>query len=381
MNAEQGPNAERGSRNAEQQCERHLASDPPCLFRGDLVEAVHDVHAAVVDTRGRLVARTGDPDLVTFWRSAAKPFQAMPLVEDGVTDRFGFTSEELALVCASHSSEPAQVARVRELLGKIGCSERDLLCGPHPPLSERVAQDYATRGLRLTAVFSNCSGKHAGMLALARHHGWPTEFYIRPEHPVQQRCLREVSRWTDVGVADVRTATDGCGVVCFGIPLRNMALAYARLANAEVGTRNAEQAGGRPDTNERGLLFRVPRSAFRVVEAMLRHPDLIAGEGRPCTELMRAHPGRVVVKVGAEGVYCALLPRDGLGVAIKVADGHALASALALAAVLEQLGLRPRPASLTARSLLNTRGEPVGELRVNGGLEQQKDGGPRMGEA
>ena len=219
------------------------------------------------------------------------------------------------------------------------------------------------------------------MLALARHHAWSTEFYTRPDHPVQQRCLQEVSRWTDVGVADVRTATDGCGVVCFGIPLRNMALAYARLANAEVGTRNAEEAGGRPDTNERGLLFRVPRSAFRVVEAMLRHPDLIAGEGRPCTELMRAHPGRVVVKVGAEGVYCALLPRDGLGVAIKVADGHALASALALAAVLEQLGLRPRPASLTAWPLLNTRGEPVGELRVNGGLEQQKDGGPRMGEA
>ena len=114
---------------------------------------------------------------------------------------------------------------------------------------------------------------------------------------------------------------------------------------------------------------------------MLRHPDLIAGEGRPCTELMRAHPGRVLVKVGAEGVYCALLPRAGLGVAIKVADGHAVAAALALAAVLEQLGLRPRPASLTARPLVNTRGEPVGELRVNGGLEQQKDGSPRAGEA
>ena len=339
-------------------------------LRGGVVEAVHDVHAAVVDTRGRLVARTGDPDLVTFWRSAAKPFQAMPLVEDGVTDRFGFTSEELALVCASHSSEPAQVARVRELLGKIGCSERDLVCGPHPPLSERVAQDYATRGLRLTAVFSNCSGKHAGMLALARHHGWPTEFYTRPEHPVQQRCLREVSRWTDVGVADVRTATDGCGVVCFGVPLRNMALAYARLAIADFGLRIADSKGGGSIRN--------PQSA--IVQSMMRHPDLIAGDGRPCTEMMRAHPGRVVVKVGAEGVYCALLPRDGLGVAIKVGDGHAVASALAMAAVLEQLGLRPRPASLTARPMVNTRGETVGELRVNGGLEQQKDGGPGGGE-
>jgi len=339
-------------------------------LRGDLVEAVHDVHAAVLDAGGRLVARAGDPDLVTFWRSAGKPIQALPLVEDGVADRFAFTSEELALVCASHSSEPGQVARVRELLGKIGCGERDLLCGPHPPLSEQVARDYATRGVRLTAVYSNCSGKHAGMLALARHHGWPTEFYTRPDHPVQQRCLREVSRWTDVPVAAIRTATDGCGVVCFGIALRAMALAYARLAIADFGLRIADWKGGGSIRN--------PQSA--IVQSMMRHPDLIAGEGRPCTELMRAHPGRVVVKVGAEGVYCALLPRDGLGVAIKVADGHALASALALAAVLEQLGLRPRPASLTAWPLLNTRGEPVGELRVNGGLEQQKDGGPRMGD-
>src|SRR3989441_4182209 len=114
---------------------------------------------------------------------------------------------------------------------------RSLLCGPHPPLSERVAQDYATRGVRVTAVYSNCSGKHAGMLALARHHGWPTEFYTRLEHPVQQRCLAEVSRWTDVSVADIGTAVDGCGVVCYGLPLRNMALAYARLANAEFGMR------------------------------------------------------------------------------------------------------------------------------------------------
>jgi len=310
-------------------------------LRGGWVETVHEVHVAVMDSSGRLVARTGDPELVTFWRSAAKPFQALPLVEDGAAGQFGLTSEELALACASHSSEPGQVARVRELLGKIGCSERDLLCGPHPPLSDRVAHDYQTRGVRLTAVYSNCSGKHAGMLALARHHGWPTEFYTRLEHPVQQRCLAEVSRWTDVPAVEIKTAVDGCGVVCYGLPLRNMASAYARLGHAD-----------------------------RVRDAMLRHPELIAGEGRPCTEMMRAHPGRVIAKVGAEGVYCALLTQEKLGVALKVTDGHAIAAALAMAAVLEALGLRPRPASLTARPSVNTRGETVGELRVNGGLEQ-----------
>jgi L-asparaginase II len=319
-------------------------------LRGGVVEAWHDVHVAVVDRTGRLVAHGGDPRLVTFWRSAAKPFQAAPLVEDGVMERFGITDQELALACASHSSEPAQVAKVRELLAKIGCAERDLLCGPHPPLSERVAQDYQARGVRLTPVYSNCSGKHAGMLALARHHGWPTEFYPRPEHPVQQRCLAEVSRWAEVPEEKIATGVDGCGVVCFALPLRSMALAYAKLGSGE-GT-----APGSP----------LPRLAA----TMLHHPELIAGEGRPCTELMRAHPGRVIAKVGAEGVYCALLVGEGLGVALKVADGHAVASALALAAVLEALGLRPLPSTLGPRPNLNTRGEPVGELRVNGGLEQ-----------
>ena len=328
--------------------------------RGGLVEAWHDVHVAVVDAAGKLVAKVGDPDLVTYWRSAAKPFQALPLAADGVLERFAFTTEELALCCASHSSEPQHVAIVRDLLRKIGCGERDLLCGPHPPLSETVARDYASRGVRLTAIYSNCSGKHAGMLALARHHGWPTDFYTRVEHPVQRRCLEEVSRWTDVAVPDIKTAVDGCGVVCYGLPLRQMALAYARLAIADFGSRVADSKGAGPIRN--------PQSA--IVQSMLRHPELIAGSGRPCTDLMRAHPGRVLAKVGAEGVYCALLVRDGLGVALKVADGHGLAAALALAAVLEELGVRPRPASLGARPNVNTRGDTVGELRVNGGLEK-----------
>jgi len=351
------------------------------LIRGAVVESRHRVHVAVVDSTGTLVARAGDPALVTFWRSAAKPFQALPLVLDGAADRFGIGPAELALCCASHSSEPAQVQLVRELLQKIGCTERDLLCGPHPPLSEAVAQDYQTRGLRLTAVYSNCSGKHAGMLALARHHGWPTEGYTHPDHPVQQRCLAEVSRWTEVPAASIGTATDGCGVVCYALPLRNMSWAYARLSNAERGTsqtRKSERGtrnsngdsipDGPQSIRHRRAPFRVPTSAFRVVEAMLRHPELVAGEGRPCTELMRAHPGRVVTKVGAEGVYSAALVQERLGVTLKVEDGHGGAAALALAAVLAELGLRPQPASLVVKPTRNSRGDVVGELRVNGGL-------------
>ena len=307
------------------------------LRRGTVVESRHQVHVAVVDGQGTLIGEAGDPQLVTFWRSAAKPFQAMPLVDDAVVGRFKLTAQDLALVCASHSSEPQQVALVRDLLQKIGCTERDLLCGPHRPLAEPVAKDYETRGVRLTAVYSNCSGKHAGMLALAKYHGWPTEFYTRLEHPVQQRCLAEVSRWTGMPAEEIGVAVDGCGVACFAMPLVSMALAYARLEGP-------------------------------IRDAMLRHPELIAGEGRPCTEMMRAHPGSVITKVGAEGVYSAQLVREKIGVALKVEDGHSVASALAMAAVLAELGLRPQPESLVARPTQNSRGETVGEMRVIGGL-------------
>ena len=319
------------------------------------------MHVAVVDGAGRLVASAGDPDYRTFWRSAAKPFQALPLVEDGVAQRFGLTRQDLALACASHSSEQGQVALVREFLQRVGCSERDLMCGPHRPLSDAVARDYETHGVRLTAVYSNCSGKHTGMLALAKHHGWPPEFYARSEHPVQQRCLKSVSEYTDVPVESsppdplsvrsphpltpspfgraetIGVAVDGCGVACFALPLRNMALAYTRLDGP-------------------------------ILEAMVHHPELIAGEGRPCTEIMRAHPGRVVAKVGAEGVYSALLIRESLGVTLKVEDGHSVASALAIASVLAELGLKPQPAALLKKPITNSRGETVGEMRVNGGL-------------
>jgi len=316
--------------------------------RGGATETVHRVHVAVVDADGTLVARAGDPALVTFWRSAAKPFQALPLVADGVADRFALSSAELALCCASHSSEPAQVEQVQAFLARIGCSERDLRCGPHTPLADHVAKDYQARGVRLTPAYSNCSGKHTGMLALARHRTWPTEDYHRLAHPVQQRCLEAVSRWTGVATERIGTAVDGCGVVCFALPLRNMALAYARLGTGE---------------RERG-------KSQTIVEAMLRHPELIAGERRPCTEMMRAHPGRVITKVGAEGVYSALLVGERLGVALKIEDGHGPAAALAMAAVLEQLGLRPQPPSLLERAHFNTRGERVGELRVFGTLER-----------
>lgn len=324
-----------------------------CASRGDLVESTHAVSVAVVDRDGKQVAWSGDPGIATFMRSAAKPFQAIPLVEDGVTDRFAVTSEEMALICASHSSEPEQVAAIRRLLTRVGCEEASLVCGPHAPLAFgfAVRPEGMARPEELiprTSVSSNCSGKHAGMLALARHHGWPSDGYEQSDHPVQQRCRAVVSAWADVPADAIGEAVDGCGVVSFRVPLHAMALAYARL-----GTSAAD----------------APRT---VRTAMMRHPELVGGAYRLCTEAMRAYPGQVLAKVGAAGVYGAALPELGLGIGIKVHDGDARATMVALVAVMTQLGLEPAPRTTLARfaefPILNTLRRRVGTLRAAGQL-------------
>lgn len=341
--------------------------------RGGIGESVHRVSVAIVDSRGRLVARAGDPDFVTFLRSAAKPFQALPLVEDGAAQRFRVTDEELALTCASHNSEPDQVELVRGFLARIGRAESDLACGPHRPLSvdlalvsggrdgfdgrvgpvtagttpTRVTAESVVSGVSVGSLASNCSGKHTAMLALALHHGWPTRGYNTAEHPVQRRCKQVIAQWAGLPEAGIAEAVDGCGVMTFAMPVRALALAYARLATSDLPA---------------------PR---RVTGAMMRHPDLVAGQGRPCTALMRAYPGRVLAKVGAEGVYGAAL-KTGLGIGLKVEDGHNWAAVVALWAVLEQLGLDPPPRvtepAFAEVPVRNTRGETVGALRAVGKL-------------
>jgi L-asparaginase II len=323
--------------------------------RGRVVESLHRVSAAVVDATGRMVASAGDPGLVTFWRSAAKPFQAMPLIADGAADAFGLESEELALACASHSSEAAHLAVARRFLERIGCAESDLACGPHPPLGSAVAEEAQREGISPTPIWSNCSGKHAGMLALARHHRWPTARYERAGHPVQERIAEEVSRWSGVPAGEVGLAVDGCTAVCFALPLWGMALAYARFAS-DPGT---------------------PASRLRT--AMGTHPGLVAGTGRFDTEVIRASGGQVLAKVGAEGVYGACIVPLGLGLAVKVEDGDmrsaAPALAVALAAILQAFPADGLAASLqpvlqrwSRTPIRNTRAEPTGELRPMGAL-------------
>ena len=322
-------------------------------IRGPAVESVHRIHACVCDVEGRIIATAGSPSQRTFWRSAAKPFQALPLVEDGVLDRFGLGSDALALACASHSSEPRHLEVTDRMLAAIACTEADLACGPHPPLGPRVAREIAAQGIHPTPRWSNCSGKHSGMLALARHHGWPTMGYEVAGHPVQDRIMVALTRWTGLAAAEIVLGVDGCTVVCHGLPVTAMARAYANLG-----------AGSTP-------------ALARVRDAMLEHPGLIAGEGRVCTELMEAMPGQVIAKVGAEGIHCASLPAAGIGIALKVEDGDMRASGPALLAIIRALAPRlpgsarfpdGALASTVAHPIRNTRGARVGEIRAAGTL-------------
>jgi L-asparaginase II len=317
------------------------------VTRGGTVESRHRVHVAVVDAGGRLRGAVGDPERVTFFRSAAKPLQALPLIDDGVCERFGLTPRELALCCGSHSGEPQHIEVAESILARIGLDGEALACGAQPPFHRPSRRALVDQDLAPRRVHNNCSGKHAGMLALARAHGWDPAGYHRLEHPVQQRVLREVARWVEMPPDAIALATDGCGVVCYGLPLRAMALSFARLAAA---ARRGDPA------------------PHQVVAAMTSHPEMVAGEGRLCTDVMRQAEGRLFAKVGAEGIYCIGVAGAELGVALKIEDGATRALGPAVLGVLRQLDLISEDdlGVLTTHAypdVRNTRGEVVGQLR------------------
>ncbi len=310
------------------------------------MEARHTVHVAVADTHGRVVARAGNGDGLTYYRSAAKPFQALPLVEEGIVRRFGISLPELALCCASHEGEPEHVATARSILSKIGVDEALIRCGSQLPFGADASQELLMLGGQAMPIHNNCSGKHAGMLALAVGMGWNPVDYHLPGHPVQDRMLREILRWTGLGETEVATGVDGCGVVCFAVPLFQIAKSFARFSVAAADNEGPAE----------------------IVRAMTTHPFMVGGTGRACTQVIEAAAGKAFVKLGAEGTYIGGIPASGLGFAIKVEDGGRRAVEVALVKVLEELGVLTE-AAVTAIShhgnpiVYNTRGEAVGEIR------------------
>jgi L-asparaginase II len=334
------------------------------VWRGPIVESRHRGHIAAVTGAGKMVAALGAPDTVTFVRSSGKPFQALPLLVSGAADRFGFTVQEIAIACGSHSGEPGHVEAVRSMLGKIGVDESALRCGVHEPFSAEVARELARNQQPPNVLQNNCSGKHAGMIGLARHVGAPTETYDQWTNPVQQMIGRTVSQFSDVPLDKIAIGTDGCGVPVFGISVRAMALMYARLVSPPA------------DFDEHAR-----DAAKRIVHAMISFPEMIGGtKSRLDTELIKAGNGRLISKIGAEGVYTiGVLPCDdwpnGLGLALKIEDGDDhRARPPAVIEALRQLGVLTKQelialADYAPTAITNRRGERVGETRAAFTLE------------
>ena len=321
------------------------------ITRGPLIESVHRGAIAVSDAKGRLRMAIGDVQRAIFPRSALKPIQAVPLIESGAAEKFALSDEEIALACASHSGEPQHTQPIAAWQERIGCTVADLACGPHRPMHEGTATAMIRSGEKWTPLHNNCSGKHTGFMTLARGLGVPVEGYQQVEHPVQ-RAVETTLKELAAVPGPLPYGVDGCTVPNFALSLAALARGMAALA----------------DTN--GLEAGRAAACSHVVSAMIAHPDLVAGTGRPCTQLMR-QTRDIAVKTGAEGVYVAILPALGFGVALKIDDGAGRAAETAIASVLIALGAisdEGAAHTLAHASVLNTRGVQVGERRVPKGL-------------
>ncbi|GIV64308.1 MAG: asparaginase [Bellilinea sp.] len=330
------------------------------LTRGNLVESFHSGCVAVVDAAGHLVAGLGDPYYVTYLRSSSKPFQILPLLENGGVETFHLTDREIALMCASHSGTDEHLAAILALQEKVGLRESDLLCGTHPVYHQPTQEALIRRGESPTPNRHNCSGKHTGFLAQAVLSSFSKAEYINPTHPVQQRVLQTFAEMVNYPVEKVIVGVDGCSAPVFAVPLYHAAWGFARLADP------------------RGLPEKRAQACRRVTHAMAAEPFMVAGPDRFDTLAMEAGQGKFICKAGAEGYQAiAVMPgalgenSPALGIAFKVADGDPSGRArpVIAAEILRQLGLLrqedldTRLSKLAARRLTNWRGLEIGEIR------------------
>ncbi len=321
------------------------------VWRGEFLESLHLGHAVVVDRTGAVIAAWGDPARTILPRSSCKMVQALPLVESGAADAAGLGSQQLALSCASHNGAAIHTTRVSRWLAGLDLTDSDLRCGPQMPNDPEARKALICSDSSPCQWHNNCSGKHAGFLTLNRHLGGGPE-YVAADHPVQKAVRAAFEDVT--GEPSPGFGIDGCSAPNFATSLTGLARAMARFATAD--------AGG--DSRARAMV--------RLREAMALHPDLVAGEGRSCTRLMRAMQGRTMVKTGAEAVFVAILPEQGLGVALKVDDGATRASEAAITALLVRLGAleRDHPVAQAYMSapLINRAGIKCGEVRAAAAL-------------
>ena len=319
------------------------------VLRGALVESRHTGAVSAVDADGGEVLSLGDVQRPVYPRSAIKAIQALPLVESGAADRYGFGPEALALACASHSGEPGHVATAERMLRLIGLDGSALKCGAHWPINQPSAQALARGGGQATAIHNNCSGKHAGFLCVACATGADPAHYGQPAHPVQRAVRDTLEALSEAPLSADVCAVDGCSVPTWALPLDALALAFARFASGAH------------------MLPHRAKAAARLCQACAAHPWHVAGTGRFCTEVMQRFGARIFAKTGAEGVHCAALPELGIGIAVKCDDGGGRAAEVMMAATLDRLLNNDADSALlepfVRPPLRNWNGVTTGQLR------------------
>jgi L-asparaginase II len=312
------------------------------VWRGPFLESAHLGHAVVCDATGDIVHAWGEPSAVVLPRSSSKMIQALPLIESGAADAHSLTTEHLALACASHQGAAIHTQKVGAWMDHIGCSEDDFCCGPEEPRDRDMLEAMIRAYQSPCRIHNNCSGKHAGFLTVTKHIGAGPD-YVDPAHPVQRGCLEAFERMT--GETSPGYGIDGCSAPNYASTLHGMARAMVAYAVAD-------------DDSPQGKLR----------NAMAAHPELVAGEGRACTRLMRAMGGRAVIKTGAEGYFTAILPDQKLGIALKISDGATRASECAIAQILVKVGAldpnHPEALAFTNGPILNRAGKETGHLRA-----------------
>ncbi|MCX5892814.1 MAG: asparaginase [Deltaproteobacteria bacterium] len=315
------------------------------VTRGPAVESRHRGQIVVADATGKLHHQIGDPEVLVCLRSLAKPFQALAVLTSEAAKALGFGPAELALFSGSLSGQNFQTFLVTSILERLGLKPEALQCGAHPPLHKPTAQALAKAGGKPSPLHHTCAGKHAAMLALCVHRGWPIDDYLNPAHPVQQLIIGHVARMVGIPPKQIPVAIDGCGAPVFYVPLKNIALGYARLAASQPGS-----------------------PAGELMEAIITHPRHIAGDGRLDTEVMQVLPGKIFAKAGSEGGYAFCLIEGAIGMALKIEDGAVRAVNPAVVEILAQLGLMTPAAEKTLAPfrepvILNHRKEEVGRIR------------------
>lgn len=317
------------------------------LTRGDLVESVHTGALAVARANGELLLSIGDLARPIFPRSAVKSMQAIPLIETGAADRYGFGGREIAISCASHSGTPAHANLAASMLARAELDASALGCGAHDPIHELSAKEMFKAGVSPTALHNNCSGKHSGMVCTCAHCGDPVKGYLDVNHPHQQRIAKVLADFCGDGFDAKRYGIDGCSAPNWAIPLKNLAKAFAQIVTGD------------------GLSPTRRAACERIIKSCMAHSDMVAGPGRMDTEAMTALGGKLFMKTGAEGVYCGGFPDLGIGFALKIDDGNKRASeAVATGLIRHVLGT----SAWTGNALgpfTNFTGKTVGDTRLS----------------